>query len=309
MPNGEVLVTGGYNETNGSLADAELYDPATGSWTSTGALDTARYAHSAILLPGGKVLVAGGVAAANDAELYEPANGTWTVTGAPAVARFLHTATLLPDGKVLIAGGYGSSGITGSAELYDAGLGQSNAWQPQIASVTSPLSLGDSLVLTGAEFRGIAEGSGGDTQDSSADYPLVQLRSIESGQTLFLSSTNWGTDSFTSLPVWKFPPGEALATVFVNGIPGASCFVNISIPIPQPPILTGPAILDDGTFQFTFTNSVGALFGVLATTDLSLPTTNWTVLGGVVEVSPGRFQFTDPQATNNPQRFYLIRSP
>jgi len=36
--------------------------------------------------------------------------------------------------------------------------------------------------------------------------------------------------------------------------------------------------------------------------------TNWTALGGVTEISPGQFQFTDPQATNSPQRFYRVQA-
>jgi hypothetical protein len=42
---------------------------------------------------------------------------------------------------------------------------------------------------------------------------------------------------------------------------------------------------------------------------MSLAFTNWTALGGVTEISPGQFQFTDPQATNNPRRFYNVRAP
>jgi sugar lactone lactonase YvrE len=76
-----------------------------------------------------------------------------------------------------------------------------------------------------------------------------------------------------------------------------------------PAHLTTLARLGDGSIQFAFTNSIGAAFSVLATTNLNLSLSNWTVLGGVTEVSLGQFQFTDPQATNNPQRFYRIRSP
>ena len=59
LPNGKVLVAGGYNFSY--PASAELYDPATGTWTTTGSLNTARYVHTATLLPNGQVLVAGGI--------------------------------------------------------------------------------------------------------------------------------------------------------------------------------------------------------------------------------------------------------
>ena len=122
LPNGKVLVAGGnFTGTGGALASAELYDPASGTWTATGSLATARYAHTATLLPNGKVLVAGGVGTSStsltSAELYDPASGSWTATGSLATARGGHTATLLPNGKVLVAGGSNGSALA-SAELY-----------------------------------------------------------------------------------------------------------------------------------------------------------------------------------------------
>jgi alpha-tubulin suppressor-like RCC1 family protein len=74
-------------------------------------------------------------------------------------------------------------------------------------------------------------------------------------------------------------------------------------------IWMGVKMLDNGSFQFAFTNTPGAFFGVLATTNPAMPLSNWTTLGAATEVSPGQFQFTDPQATNTPQRFYRVRSP
>src|SRR5206468_8950156 len=60
LPNGKVLVAGGLGPS-GDLASAELYDPASGTWSATGSLVTVRYGHTATLLPNGKVLVAGGL--------------------------------------------------------------------------------------------------------------------------------------------------------------------------------------------------------------------------------------------------------
>src|SRR5947207_3114499 len=114
LPNGKVLVAGGYNFTDGHLASAELYDPASGTWTATGSLFTARSSHTATLLSNGKLLVAGGYnggsSSLESAELYDPASGTWMVTGSLAAGRDSHTATLLPNGKVLVAGGFNSGG-------------------------------------------------------------------------------------------------------------------------------------------------------------------------------------------------------
>ena len=106
---------------------------ASGTWTVTGNLVTARYGHTSTLLPNGQVLVAGGIGvgvgdiacqgqncvALASAELYDPATGMWTATGSMAFKRFGHTATLLFSGKVLVAGGFKSK----SAELYDPATG------------------------------------------------------------------------------------------------------------------------------------------------------------------------------------------
>src|SRR5205807_4207479 len=63
LPNGKVLVVGGQPDSGNSifLRTAELYDPATETWTSTGSLAVGRAEHTATLLADGKVLVAGGL--------------------------------------------------------------------------------------------------------------------------------------------------------------------------------------------------------------------------------------------------------
>jgi hypothetical protein len=311
LPSGKVLAISGSVNTTTYLSSVELYDPRTGSWILTGSMSVPRELATATVLTDGRVLVAGGDQGVGNytssAEIYDPATGKWKTDGALNIARSGHAAALLTSGDVLVAGGNGfHAGNT--AEFYHPGFAFDPSWRPTITALNSPLNLGGSLILAGTQFRDMGEGSSGNSQDSPGDYPLVQLRSIEGGQTSFLLTTNWSTNSFTSLPVWNFPPGWALATVFVNGIQSTSSIVNLSVPVPAPPVLVGLKKSTSG-FQFTFSNSVGAVFGVVATTNLSIPFTNWTALGSVTELSPGQFQFTDPQATNNPRRFYKVRAP
>jgi N-acetylneuraminic acid mutarotase len=71
-------------------------------------MSTARSAHTAALLPSGKVLVVGG---GNDqgvlksAEVYDPATNSWSAAGSMGTARLYSRAALLPSGKVLVTGG------------------------------------------------------------------------------------------------------------------------------------------------------------------------------------------------------------
>src|SRR5204862_5288121 len=97
--NGKILVAGGIDAGATIQATAELYDPATGVWTSTGNMRKARAYYTATLLKNGKVLVAGGCtnnncsAATNTTELYDPASGTWRTAGKMSTLRYFFAAT------------------------------------------------------------------------------------------------------------------------------------------------------------------------------------------------------------------------
>ena len=134
---------------------SQLYDPATGSWTATGAMVTPRYGGGApILLPDGRVLVAGGLGlldnALDSAELYDPATGTWTSTASMHVPKGGARLTLLPNGKVLVTGGSPPVVPPTPPELYDPTTGAwtlTGDYARADARYLSPTLLSDGTVL------------------------------------------------------------------------------------------------------------------------------------------------------------------
>ncbi|HKP03198.1 MAG TPA: kelch repeat-containing protein [Chthoniobacterales bacterium] len=154
LPHGQVLVAGGVREVTGGYVDlgsAELYDPASESWSPTGSLVTAHVGHTATLLDNGKVLVAGGSESSGGAlaELYDPSSGAWMTTGSLITGRGGHTATLLSNGDVLVAGGSNGDGYLASAELYVKST-------PALLNISTRMNVqtGDKLLIGGFIITG-----------------------------------------------------------------------------------------------------------------------------------------------------------
>jgi hypothetical protein len=139
LTNGDVLIAGGGEQDNESLASAEIFHGETLSFEKVGSMHHPRVSHTATVLRDGRVLIAGGYAGdvASSAEIYDPKSGTFSETGGLGGPRCKHTAGLLPDGRVLIAGGSASPGWDNklsSAEIYDPRIGKFTPASPMNGS-------------------------------------------------------------------------------------------------------------------------------------------------------------------------------
>jgi N-acetylneuraminic acid mutarotase len=174
LPDGKVLAAGGCSDwfcnSANILSSAEIYNPATGTWSPAGTMSVKRAYHSATLLPNGKVLIAAGCATVgsctpyNTSEVYDPTTNTWTGTGNLQQARYGHGAVLIAGGKVLAAGGIticNSSvcNTTATAETYDPATG---VWangapmpQPRTGHTLTALGNGNAIVAGGCISTGI----------------------------------------------------------------------------------------------------------------------------------------------------------
>jgi N-acetylneuraminic acid mutarotase len=131
LADGRVLVVGGANEVGQdqphSLTSAEIYDPASNTWSTVGGMrtgDGGRYAtHTLAPLGNGTALAAGGGQdgmPASTAEVFDPATRSWSQVGGMTYARSAAAATPLRDGRVLVLGGQGISGLPlTTGEIFD----------------------------------------------------------------------------------------------------------------------------------------------------------------------------------------------
>jgi hypothetical protein len=131
LPDGRVLVAGGYGTDQIAQATAELYDPVSGAFAPAVDMGAGRADHTATALADGSILVTGGHASAPgpslaSAEVYDPAAGVFLPTGTMSSPRGAQTATLLENGRVLVVGGFTEfpyAPTLTSAEIWDPSTG------------------------------------------------------------------------------------------------------------------------------------------------------------------------------------------
>jgi hypothetical protein len=121
-------------------------------------------------------------------------------------------------------------------------------WRPVISTAPTEVQPNNAISLTGTQFKGISEASGGATNNSATNYPLVQLRRIDNERIQYLqpSTSSWSDTHFTSVPLESSPlhnyqAGPALLTVITNGIPSESRIVTLKGSVTSDAMLRGTA--------------------------------------------------------------------
>lgn len=134
LQDGRFLLTGGFTTLRKkTLPSAEIYDPVTRVFKATaGQMLHARFGHTSVLLPDGRVLIVGGKTIPTEerilpAELFDPKTGAFAETGALATGRDRPTAWMISPARALVAGGSAAEGGTTPArrcEVYDVATGK-----------------------------------------------------------------------------------------------------------------------------------------------------------------------------------------
>ncbi|HEY4933135.1 MAG TPA: FG-GAP-like repeat-containing protein, partial [Terriglobales bacterium] len=218
LPSGEVLTV----LNTGNLAF--LFDPNSGTWTTTGSLGIPQIGGNLLLLSDGRVLYSGGTDTqgnpVNTVQIYDPATQQWFAASSMTTSRFDHIAVRLPDGRVLAAGGESSNlVVTASAEIYDPSTGLWTLTGP----MNSPRLQAGALLLANP-------------------VPLINLPLVPdavvagtNGVTLTVNGSGFVANSVV---MWN---GTALPTTFVN-------FNQLTATVPASDIAV------DGTASVTVTN-------------------------------------------------------
>ncbi len=186
----------------------------------TGAsMESPRSLHLAVLLPDGRVLIAGGMVAngnlLDSAEIYDPSSLRFTPAGHMLSRRTGASAVLLRNGKVLITGGWASqtpAGVQASAELFDPRTREFTSagkmTSPRADATAVLLSdgtvlilggcIGDDDILASAEIYDPQKGTftpTGSMNDARIPYGAVLLRN---GRVLVAGGTGSGREVLAS---------------------------------------------------------------------------------------------------------------
>lgn len=251
-----------------------------GHWSMTGRLHTARHQHAMVLLPDGRVLIAGGMSGTRtlaSSEIYDPRTGKWSVTGTLALARSAAPAVLLNNGKVLLAGGCLNTCDEPSAlaELYDPSTG---SWS-QTRSLNTARYFHTATLLQNGQ---VLVAGGCDSSNCATQTATAELYDPDTGTWSYTAALSDAPYRHTAsllangqvLVAGGYGAGKVLATTEIYD-PGLGTWSSAG-DMEAPRYLHTATLLNDGTVMVV--GGRGGEFGaMLCTTEVFDPSTlQWT---------------------------------
>jgi hypothetical protein len=246
---------------NGSPGINDVYDVASGTWTSgpvTKVSSTVYYYADApaATLPDGNILTEGspgyGATPAHFWEFNISSGGTVTATQvndtntSPSSSNFTGNLIPLPTGQIL----WDDSQYSTEVAVYTPQGSANASWLPVVSSVSSTLMIPSTgNALSGTNFNGFDLGGAyGDDAQAATNFPLVRITNNSSGDVCFGRSYNFSTmgvwTSGTTNAVFDVPntceSGASMLQVIVNGI--ASTGVSVTLQTQQRKICRGNKI-------------------------------------------------------------------
>ena len=287
---GDVLIAGGADASNRSLASAEFFDPTSGQFVATGSGALSRASASAAALSASQVLLDGGFSGdaaiknfslnlegkvLGSAEIFDETTGTFSLAGRMTTPRMGFTATALNNGKVLLAGGFDDqNNVLDTGELYDPVAHKfslvTNTMSDRRAFHTATLLLSGKVLLAGG-----ATNLTGDTTNSAdiydpasnsftpATFPMDHQRAAHTA-TLFATGPLAGKVLITGgVGGSSFFFKDSSAEIYD---PASQEFSLLSSFMNEPRSMHTATLLDDGTVLLAggFSGTVAVSAGVLS---------------------------------------------
>lgn len=235
-PDGTVFYLGA-NGAPGQSGHTATYDTTTKTWSAGPDIPDGMDAADgpAALLPGGSVLFQASPGIFNTGSKFFTWDGakfhdvTHGNTDAPNISSYWGNMLLLPTGEVLYTD-------FGNVWVFQNGGNPKAAWRPQILSVPTTVSRGQTYVVSGLSFNGFSQGAAyGDDIQGATNYPLVQITNRESGQVYYARTHDHSTMgiAYTSTASTNFDVPRKIETglsdlrVVANGIASLPVAVNV----------------------------------------------------------------------------------
>jgi uncharacterized protein YjbI with pentapeptide repeats len=301
--NGQILVAGGLTGPGTALVltgTAELYNPATGTFTPTGSMSIPRGHYAGIVLDDGTIFISGGATlpAGTNADVYNPATGAFSTTGNFTMVQTGAREAVAPDGTVLLASGVNNANpavtVPNSELYYPAQLA------PGIV-VTTPTILPPAFV--NAPYAQMIQEYGG------VGNLTWSLGTVPSGITMTVSSNGILTGTATQTGTFNIP-----VIVMDSSTPPQTTTVTFTLQVNSLVITTttlpngvvggaynSPIVTTGGTLPVSFSVATAAFPPGLTITQPA-PGTQTGALAGT-PTTAGTYNFSETVADgSNPQQ-------